>query len=60
MKTPIKNIFALEPSQEQKVTLCQRVSNTASKYLSVQTDKQTNRQNKQIDIFLFLLVEINY
>ena len=41
MKPPIKNIFALEPSQGQRATLFQRVSQSISKK-GVQTDKQTN------------------
>ena len=49
MKLPIKNIFALKPSQEQKAILCQRVSK------SFENGRDKGVQiNKQIDIFVFI------
>ena len=47
MKPPTINIFYLEPSQKQKSTLCQRVSQWVSKWpikVYRQTNKQTDRQ----------------
>ena len=44
MKPPIKNIFALEPLQEQKATLCQTVSQSVLKWMrKMCTNKQTNK-----------------
>jgi len=45
MKPSIKNIFLLEPFRGQKVTLCQRVSQSDSKWTRKrkQTDKHTHK-----------------
>ena len=55
MKPPIKNNLALELSQEQKATLCQRVSQSSlnGREKVVQTDKKTTT-----NMFVFIIVDI--
>ena len=51
MKPHMKTIFALEPSQEQKATLCRKVSNS-------RFEMAEKKMYKQTDIFVFIIVEM--